>query len=191
VELFYKGYHGPSFTAILGINFQKRGCHELNTKTPFLIMQRWGFVVWKEVRMIGRLLIAVSFLFVLVGNTQSGAEDDQNTRLAAAKRYARVYNMPKMIHDSIGQIANSFPEETRPKIIYFMERNIDVDKLEKITLDIMVKHFTAEELNALADFYGSPVGQSILEKFTPFMADIQIPLMHEIFRLMQEWQKNQ
>jgi hypothetical protein len=141
--------------------------------------------------MIGRLLIAVGLFVVLVGNTQSRAGDDQYTRLEAAKRYAKVYNMTKMIHDSINQMANTLPEEKRPRFRYFMEKNIDVDKLEIITLDVMVKHFTTEELNALADFYGSPVGKSILAKFTPFIADIQIPLMQEIFRLMQEWQKIQ
>jgi len=141
--------------------------------------------------MIGRLPIAVSLFVVSVGNTQSGVEDDQNTRLAAAKRYAKAYSLSKVLHDSIDQIANSLPEEIRPKFVYFMEKNIDVDKLEIITLNIMVKHFTAEELTALADFYGSPVGKSILEKFMPFTADVQIPLMQEIFWWMQEWKKTQ
>ena len=141
--------------------------------------------------MIGRLPIAVGLFVVSVGNIQSGAEDDQNTRLSAAKRYAKVYSLSKVLHDSIDEIANPLPEEIRPKFVYFMERNIDVDKLEIITLNIMVKHFTTEELNALADFYGSLVGKSILVKFMPFMADVQIPLMQEIFRVMQEWKKSQ
>jgi hypothetical protein len=141
--------------------------------------------------MIGRLLIAVSLFVVLVGNTQTSAEDDYKARVAAAKRYAKVWNMSKMVHDTIAQTANPLPDEIKAKFVYFMERNIDIEKLEKITLDTMVKHFTADELNALADFYGSPVGKSILEKFTPFMADAQIPLMQEIFRVMKEWEKSQ
>jgi hypothetical protein len=97
----------------------------------------------------------------------------------------------KMYHDTMHQLANRLPEEKRAQFIYFMERGIDAEKLEKIALDTMVKHFTAEELDALADFYGSPVGESILQKFGPYMADAQTAIMPELFRVIREWEKRQ
>ncbi len=41
----------------------------------------------------------------------------------------------------------------------------------------------------MADFYGSPVGKSILKKFGPFMADVQSAMMKEIFQAMQKMKR--
>ena len=48
---------------------------------------------------------------------------------------------------------------------------MDLDKFTSIIRDSMVKNFTAEELQALANFYGSPVGRSAMKKFGQYMAD--------------------
>ena len=52
----------------------------------------------------------------------------------------------------------------------------------------MAKHFTTEELNALAEFYGSPQGQSIMNKFGAYMADTQIIIIQEISTAMKNIQ---
>jgi len=36
----------------------------------------------------------------------------------------------------------------------------------------MAKHFTVEELDAMADFYGSKEGQSVLSKFGAYLDDV-------------------
>ena len=46
--------------------------------------------------------------------------------------------------------------------------------------DAMVKHFTTEELKALADFYGSPVGKSAMQKFGAYMADVMPAIQAEM-----------
>jgi hypothetical protein len=48
--------------------------------------------------------------------------------------------------------------------------------------DAMVKHFTTEELKALADFYGSPVGKSAMQKFGAYMADLMPTMQAEIMK---------
>ena len=48
--------------------------------------------------------------------------------------------------------------------------------------DAMVKNFTTEELKALADFYGSPVGKSAMQKFGAYMADIMPVMQAEIMK---------
>lgn len=40
--------------------------------------------------------------------------------------------------------------------------------------------FTTEELKALADFYGSPVGKSAMQKFGAYMADLMPTMEAEI-----------
>ena len=52
----------------------------------------------------------------------------------------------------------------------------------------MVKHFTADELNAMADFYSSKHGASAMSKFGIYMADVMPILMQEIQRAVRELQ---
>jgi hypothetical protein len=49
-------------------------------------------------------------------------------------------------------------------------------------LNAMVKNFTADELNALADFYGSPVGKSAMAKFPGYLGDVMPGLLAEMRR---------
>jgi len=46
----------------------------------------------------------------------------------------------------------------------------------------MVKNFTTDELKALADFYGSSVGKSAMQKFGAYMADIMPAMQAEIIK---------
>jgi hypothetical protein len=48
--------------------------------------------------------------------------------------------------------------------------------------DAMVKHFTSEELKALADFYGSPVGKSAMQKFGAYMSDLMPTIQAEMMK---------
>ncbi len=54
--------------------------------------------------------------------------------------------------------------------------------LTKAMTDAMVKHFTTEELKALADFYGSPIGKSAMQKFGAYMADVMPALQAEVMK---------
>jgi hypothetical protein len=59
-----------------------------------------------------------------------------------------------------------------------MAQAFNSDRWERFMLDVMTKHFTAPELDALARFYGSREGQSIMKKFGPYMADV-LPFIRE------------
>ena len=63
-----------------------------------------------------------------------------------------------------------------------MTSQLDIAALTKAMIDSMVKHFTTEELKALADFYGSPVGKSAMQKFGAYMADIMPAMEAEIMK---------
>jgi hypothetical protein len=59
---------------------------------------------------------------------------------------------------------------------------LDIAALTKAMMDAMVKNFTTDELKALADFYGSPVGKSAMQKFGTYMADIMPVMQAEIIK---------
>ena len=71
-----------------------------------------------------------------------------------------------------------------------MTKGLDMESLRKTMVEAMVQHFTADELTALADFYGSPIGKSAMKKFGPYMAEVmpkfQADLMKAFTQFMQE-----
>jgi hypothetical protein len=63
-----------------------------------------------------------------------------------------------------------------------MTSQLDVPAITKAMTDAMVKHFMSEELKALADFYGSPVGKSAMQKFGAYMSDLMPTIQAEMMK---------
>jgi hypothetical protein len=137
----------------------------------------------------GALLVLVLACLALVMQSRAAwAQDDVEDRIAAARRYMSVVPMAKLVNDSIIEISRRLPDGVRTAFIAQMTKVVRVDVLEQMTLHAMVKIFSLEELNALADFYGSKAGKSAMEKFGVYMAEIMPPLQRELERAMQEFQ---
>ncbi len=96
--------------------------------------------------------------------------------------------MAKMMEDTYSEMAKQVPAEKRDEFLSAIRKLVSVDKIEGIARSAMLKTFTTNELNALADFYSSEHGSSAMRKFGPYMADIMPPLMQEIQRAVQELQ---
>lgn len=58
-------------------------------------------------------------------------------------------------------------------------RNVDTQELDRIIRDALLKHFTEEELKALATFYSTPEGRSCMTKVASFAADVVPACAHE------------
>jgi hypothetical protein len=129
-----------------------------------------------------RTLVLPALLLVSI---QTMAGDSQEERTAAARRYLDAAQMDKMTDDMVNGLAAGFPAEQRDKFLAFMHNAVRPEVLEQAALTSMVKIFTAEELNALADFYGSPVGKSAMGKFGAYMADVMPVIQQEMVRALQ------
>ena len=110
--------------------------------------------------------------------------DSYADRFSAATRYAQVADVRKMMNDMAVEAARQAPEKDQKKLFEFLTTNINVSYLENSVISAMTKHFTADELNALADFYGSARGKSILSKFGPYMGDMMPIMQNEIARVI-------
>lgn len=138
--------------------------------------------------------ILAVFVFVIMTLSlpafASDKDDVSNDEiLKAAKRYSKVVPMSKLVEDGIREMAQRIQPEKRDDFITNMKGVMRADILEKIALDSMVKIFTAEELNALADFYGSVLGKSIMNKFGKYMAEVMPVLQQEMIRSLQKLQE--
>ena len=115
--------------------------------------------------------------------------DTPETRTAAAREYAAVANMPKMLDDAFAAASQQLPEADRAQFIALTKKYVNPKALEDISIAVMVKHFTTKELQALARFYGSPEGRAAMDKFGPYMGDMLPLVQAEMLRAVQEMQK--
>src|SRR5437764_6933412 len=103
--------------------------------------------------------------------------DTPETQRHEAERYVQA-NPPKAVFaDMADKMAANLSPDQREQFKRIMTTELDVVALTKAMTNAIVKNFTTEELKALADFYGSPVGKSAMQKFGAYMGDI-MRVMH-------------
>src|SRR6266704_4742494 len=110
------------------------------------------------------------------------AADTPETRRKEAERYLQVSPPKALFEDMANKMAANLPPDQREQFKRVMTTQLDIAALTKAMIDSMVKNFTTDELKALADFYGSPVGKSAMQKFGAYMADIMPVMQAEIIK---------
>jgi hypothetical protein len=130
----------------------------------------------KQIFALAILTLCTSSTFVL------GAADTPETRRREAEGYLQATPPKAMFEDMADKMAVNLPPAEREKFKQTLTSQLDVPALTKAMTDAMIKHFTTEELKALADFYGSPVGKSAMQKFGAYMADLMPAMQAEIMK---------
>ena len=87
---------------------------------------------------------------------------------------------------TISAAARSQDPQHAEQAAVLIKKHVRADVLASVMLNAMVKNFTADELNALADFYGSPVGKSAMAKFPSYMGDVMPGILAEMRRAAAE-----
>jgi hypothetical protein len=117
-------------------------------------------------------LLVLLILTFSVWSPVLSALDTPETRRREAERYLQASPPKALFEDMADKMAANLPPDQREQFKRMMTADLDIAALSKAMTDAMVKHFTTDELKALADFYGSPVGKSAMQKFGAYMADI-------------------
>jgi hypothetical protein len=97
-------------------------------------------------------------------------EDTPANRGQQADRYLKAMPVKEMLDNMAAQMAKNLPAEQRQAVKNLLA-NLDVPALEKVMKESLLKHLTADELKAMADFYGSSVGKSAMKKLNVCMGD--------------------
>jgi hypothetical protein len=148
--------------------------------------------MYKKEKNMKKLLLIV--LLLSMGSPYALAADKPDTpknRQAAAERYFAVAPMDSMMKDTIEKTAENLPIEQRKAFIEFMTKHVRINVLELAAVSSMVRHFTVRELNALADFYGSPEGRSAMKKFGAYMADVMPVIQQEMAQTIKHYKAAQ
>ncbi len=117
--------------------------------------------------------------------------DTPANRLAAARRYLKAVPPMEMVTETMNQLSAQLPEESREEFKQALTKVLASERIEKITLDAIVKHFTVKEIDALTAFYGSPEGRSITKKFSAYMADVMPVIQQELSKAIGEVHSDQ
>lgn len=131
------------------------------------------------------LLIRIMPLLFLAG-TAYGLEDTVENRRREAERYLQATPPREMLAGMAEQVSKSVASETPAVFQELLLKHIDVEAFTNAIRHALVRNFTAAELGALADFYGSSLGKSAMKKFGAYMADITPLLQSEIAKAMEK-----
>jgi hypothetical protein len=128
-----------------------------------------------------KYVLTVVFV-LLVAFPALALDDTPENRAAEADRYLAVVPPQELFQDISSQMARNLPPDKRQQFIDLMTKHLDLAAVVKNMKDAMTKHFTAEELKAFADFYGSPAGKSGMKKMGAYMAEAMPAITAEIIK---------
>ncbi len=107
-------------------------------------------------------------------------EDTPQNREQQADRYLQAVPPQSMMGDMSAKMAETLPEEQRDEFKTLMTKYLDIGRVTVAIRAAMVKTFTAGELQALADFYGSDVGKAAMAKMGTYMSEVMPATMKEV-----------
>lgn len=132
-------------------------------------------------------ILSFTFLtFFAVTAIADELSDTHENRLSAAERYLEIYSTKDLIADIIREMSKNLPVSQRDRFSNLVNDAIRLEVIDRAIVSSMVKHFTLSEIDALTDFYGSPEGRSIMDKFGLYMADVMPIIEQESLRAVQE-----
>jgi len=151
---------------------------------------QWEFVLHltriHELNAIKALAIVV---MLMIFASSYAIDDTPENRQAQVKRYLEAVPPDDLFADMSKSLAMNFPPSERADLRRFMEEVVDIDAITDAMVASMVKHFTADEIAAIADLYESDVGQSAMKKMGVYMAEVMPVIEAEIMRAVGELQK--
>ena len=139
-----------------------------------------------------RIAFFLALAWAWLGNSAVGAQNAPDTpanRMAAARRYLKAVPPAELVGDTVERVASELPADRREEFKQALAKVVKAERIEKVTLDALVKHFTVKEIDALAAFYGSPEGRSISKKFGAYLADVMPAIQEELSGAMEEIHK--
>ena len=152
--------------------------------------------------LVALIIIYVGTFFVAIQGASNApvqaAEQDANAKAAPAKsidphKEADIRSLLELVgaRDMIQDAANNSTEQYRQKLISLapnddkaqdainsylavFQKKFDVDALNDQLVAIYDKHYTADEIKGLLQFYGSPLGQKTATEMPKISKEIQL-----------------
>lgn len=118
-------------------------------------------------------------------------DDTPENRAKEADRYFEAAAPKEMLDEMTTQMAVAVPDAEKAKFKELLTKHFNYESFMKSMKEAMVRHFTATELAALADFYSSEVGRSAMKKMGGYTAEIMPLVQTEILKAQQKAMSDQ
>lgn len=116
----------------------------------------------------------ILFLLLVVLSAPVMAQDasplsaDEQKRLELSTKMHDVWPIRPRVESALDAIAKNFPDDRQAEVKASLRKSIQFNQLEEESTKAMAEIFTAEELQAMIDFYGSEAGKSISAKTSDY-----------------------
>lgn len=135
---------------------------------------------------MNKLLITLCFVFVGV---VAWAQIDDPSYKSKVVELIDIQSASQLVMDNmVEQISVSIPEEN--KVEFKKDMDGIINKMIDKIADIYMENYTKEEVDALMDFYNTPVGKSIQNKLPEMIIKSQMvgeSLTPEVMIIMQKY----
>ena len=102
-----------------------------------------------------------------------GQEDDYEERLELSRKMHEIWPIRTKIEGALDIVSEQIAQQERLKFKSGMRKAIKFEALEEASVDAMADIFTADELRAMIDFYGSKEGRSVSHKTSDYERALQ------------------
>lgn len=116
--------------------------------------------------------LVILICLLLLATHAVAMENSLTNRENQAQRYLEATPPKALFLDMADKVAYNLPPEDRQTFKDLLTKHLDINALTYAIKTSLVNNFTADELSALADFYGSEVGKSAMSKFGSYMAEV-------------------
>ncbi len=124
--------------------------------------------------------------FAAQSTNAQGLADTPANRQVQVDRYMQAVPTKEMLATMTKAVLGQIPAGPQhDKMEKMLTTGIDMDAINHAQKDALVKHMTADELKALADFYSTPAGKSAMSKMGDVMADLQPMMQAQIMKAVQ------
>jgi len=127
---------------------------------------------------VRRLALALALLAPL-SLPALALDDTPQNRERQADRYLVAIPPEGMIDELLSRTAETLPPADQDQFKTLVSKHLNRTHITGAIRAAMAKSFTADELQALADFYGSPLGKAAMEKMRTYQAELAPTLMSE------------
>ena len=100
------------------------------------------------------------FFFTLAMTSVALAQDNLRQRLMLAKELQKVWPVKEQVENAVEAYLIEWPEEERAAQREAVEEALNIKVLEKVSVDAYAQTFTAQELQALLDYYSNPAAKT-------------------------------
>ena len=128
-------------------------------------------------------------LVLLLTVTARAMDDTPANRNLQAERYLQAVPPGELIQSMTKQSVDMMPLDQQAIYKDMLSKYLDIQAIAQIMKSALSKNFSVDELKALADFYGSPVGKSAMKKFGAYMRDSAPAIQTEVSKAFAKAQQ--